>query len=150
MREQIKTILAASSAPFGDCILWLGARSSTGHGVITINNQTKGAHVAAYFVEHGEWPASDGSTVVMHKCNVPSCINPAHLVLGNRSMNALHSFASGRKPSQKSRFNEEDADIFRILHDLYGIRFRTMARVFDADHKTIIRHYDLALVRHGY
>lgn len=62
----------------GDCWLWTGAKSSTGHGHLYVLGERWGAHRLAYWLTHGETPESR-YTVLHHLCHTPSCVNPDHL-----------------------------------------------------------------------
>jgi hypothetical protein len=73
----------------GPCWLWTGAKSGKdykvegkGYGVISIDadGAMKGAHVVAFFLEHGRWPQEGRS--VCHQCNVTLCVRPSHLYEG--------------------------------------------------------------------
>lgn len=67
------------------CHEWLGAtRGSSNYGAIKIAGKPEYAHRVAWELEHGEIP--EGLNV-LHTCDNPSCVNPAHLELGNQSKN---------------------------------------------------------------
>jgi hypothetical protein len=80
------------------CWLWTGG-SVNAKGYGQIQEGGKGtphvlAHRLSYQIHHGD--ISDGF-VVMHKCDTPGCVNPAHLSAGTQSENILDSFRKGRK-----------------------------------------------------
>jgi hypothetical protein len=56
------------------------------------------AHRVAYVLANG--PIEPGQ-VVMHTCDVPACVNPAHLKLGSQGDNNRDCFAKGRNPSRR-------------------------------------------------
>lgn len=67
------------------CWLWLGA-TSKGHGRITIDYQTRGAHVVSWEMVNG--PVPDGLELD-HLCRNRACVNPAHLETVTRRVNVL-------------------------------------------------------------
>ena len=79
---------------------WLWAGSTKGKG--TLNSygnisQGKNKHISAhrfsYLAFNGEIPKGNW---VLHKCDTPACVNPEHLFLGNRDINAADRKAKNR------------------------------------------------------
>lgn len=76
------------------CWEWTGTRNQYGYGVFLLPGERPvRAHRYAYELTKGAIPAG---LVVMHACDNPSCINPAHLSLGSRGDNNRDSTAKGR------------------------------------------------------
>lgn len=76
-----------------DCWEWTGARLPQGYGLIkTMTGQSR-AHRVSYELNIG--PISDG-LMVRHTCDVPECVNPAHLLLGTAKDNAQDRAQRGR------------------------------------------------------
>jgi len=72
--------------PNSGCVLWLRAVSSTGYGSLDPAWGYSSTHRAAWAVANGPIPAG---MCVLHRCDVRSCINPAHLFLGTKHDNAV-------------------------------------------------------------
>lgn len=85
---------------FGEpCWDWTGAQSRFGHGLTSFRETRIGAHRFAYAVANGIDPLElDPDLVVRHKCDRPSCVNPAHLELGTHSENVRDSIERRRHP----------------------------------------------------
>jgi hypothetical protein len=80
----------------GDC--WIMEGADWPQGTIGYRQfYSKGAHRASYEMFIGEIPEGQ---CVLHKCDVPSCVNPKHLFLGTRAENVYDMDAKGRRRSQ--------------------------------------------------
>ena len=80
--------------PNTGCHLWAGTVvKSTGYGEIKIDGKKVSAHCASWIAHRGEIPSG---SVVMHKCDVRSCVNPDHLSVGSRKDNSSDMSKKGR------------------------------------------------------
>lgn len=77
----------------GDCWEWTGARSHGGYGKVGYGGRSFGAHRCSWELSWG--PIPDGLWV-LHKCDNPPCVNPAHLFLGDAAANTQDMLAKGR------------------------------------------------------
>lgn len=72
----------------GECWRWDGHIADSGHGRFSWHDgdhrMCTGAHRAAWMLYKGEIPAGQ---FVLHKCDNASCVNPAHLMLGDNNEN---------------------------------------------------------------
>lgn len=75
------------------CILWTGAKTSAGYGMLRFNKKAYRTHRLSYIEAFGE--IKEGMHV-LHRCDVPSCINPQHLFLGTHADNMRDMAAKGR------------------------------------------------------
>ena len=79
-----------------DCWFWVGAVQSNGYGHFPAKDALgnhAGAHRVSYFIASGKDP---GSMHVLHRCDTPLCVNPAHLFLGTNSDNVADKVGKGR------------------------------------------------------
>lgn len=77
------------------CWLWLGTVVRKGHGTFYVNSENRKlrAHRVAYELFKG--PIPEGLHV-LHRCDVPCCVNPAHLFLGTHDQNMADMKRKGR------------------------------------------------------
>lgn len=79
--------------PWSGCWIWLGGLvDPKGYGSFKFDGESR-AHRSAWALFHG--PIPDGLHV-LHRCDVPSCVNPAHLFLGTNNDNIADASAKGR------------------------------------------------------
>lgn len=85
-----------------DCRLWQGRLTHQGYGTVgnytpkTMGKRSGLVHRRVFVLVHGFVPP-----VVMHTCDTPQCINPAHLKAGTKSDNTKDAVAKGRLYAQK-------------------------------------------------
>lgn len=82
------------------CLLWNGSLNSDGRGRIGYLGKSLQVHRLAYEKEFGTIPEG---MHVLHKCDVPSCINPQHLFLGTHQDNMEDRYQKGRYKGKLSK-----------------------------------------------
>lgn len=92
------------------CWLWIGAKckgTSKGafyYGFFQDNYKMHYAHRWIWAHEHGEIPPG---LVVMHTCDNPLCVNPAHLRLGTQKDNIRDRDEKGRNGNKGREVTQE-------------------------------------------
>jgi hypothetical protein len=81
------------SGPNG-CWHWTGSRNNSGYGTIRMGKRVVTAHRVMYVMVNGE--LEDSTAVIMHTCDNPQCVNPAHLKAGTHLQNMQDAVAKGR------------------------------------------------------
>jgi hypothetical protein len=105
------------------CWNWKLARDRDGYGLY--GRKTGGSGRA----HRGAWEAVSGPIAkglsACHRCDNPSCINPAHLFLGTQADNIRDKVEKGRTAKGSSngaaKFSEHDVSIIKMLLEL-GVR----------------------------
>ena len=80
-----------------ECWEWQASRNALGYGRFTpTHGTTVGAHRFAW-EDANRRPIPDG-LIVLHACDNPPCVNPAHLSIGTYRENARQCVERGRHP----------------------------------------------------
>ena len=156
-RPDLSAYNRARSAPFEDryvpepnsgCWLWLGAVvGRMGYGHMKVEGRAILAHRRSWLLRHGSIP--DGLKV-LHRCDVPCCVNPDHLFLGTVAANNADRDAKGRHRALRGEDHPAakltEAQVQRIrtdrrentpIADSYGV---TPAMIGHIKHKRAWRH----------
>lgn len=81
-----------------NCWMWTGAVHPQGYGLIKTMEGMSRAHRVSYELNVG--PIGAG-LVVRHKCDVPGCVNPSHLVLGTTKDNVADRVSRNRSADRR-------------------------------------------------
>lgn len=79
--------------PNSGCWLWTAGCFKRGYGAFKIGGKLKKAHRVSYLHHNGSFPEV---LQVLHRCDVPSCVNPNHLFLGTAADNIADMITKGR------------------------------------------------------
>lgn len=92
------------------CWLWTGSSNPDGYGNLWSGGKMINAHRVSWSLYRGAIP--DGLHV-LHKCDVPQCVNPDHLFLGSHADNMADRAAKGRNGCGAAKLSA--ADVLKIL-----------------------------------
>lgn len=94
------------------CWLWVGGLDTDGYGGVSLNGRSFKAHRVSWCIAHGVMPELD----VLHTCDTPRCVNPAHLFLGTNTENVADSIAKGRRKTGEEHHSAKvsDEDVVQI------------------------------------
>lgn len=146
MKDHLARILSHTTPePNTGCWLWTGSCLPSGYGTTNIGVRKAYAHRASLELHCGPIP---GGAVVMHLCNQPSCVNPAHLRAGSQKQNLQQCIREGRfrranqqgeNNHSKPRLNDEKVRLIRqqlaagetvrALCQEFGVGFSTITRI---------------------
>lgn len=95
------------------CWLWTGPFGRGGYGTFKHDRRRMSAHRAAYEIFTGTIPPGEGhhGTCVLHTCDVPHCVNPAHLFLGTVQDNNADMVAKGRQSRRENKTTRRDRQV---------------------------------------
>ena len=141
------------SRPVDRCWLWAGAKNPKGYGSVRVGGRG-GVSISAprvsFLISKGPIPPG---LHVLHNCDVPSCVNPAHLRLGTNADNVKDRDSRGRfvvlrgEKNGNSRISDED--IARIREEFREDPSRgkqtRLAEKYGVDHTLVY-----LIVRKGY
>jgi hypothetical protein len=122
------------------CWLWTGYLRDNGYGVIGINYNEYKAHRVSYFLEHGR---IDNDRLVLHRCDVRACVNPAHLFLGTPKDNSQDAVKKGRNAklygerNGKAKLTRAEVLAIRRMCRRGGVYQKTVAKQFGVSEATV-------------
>jgi len=127
----------------GDCREWAGARNHNGYGRVQIGRRRLLAHRAAWEIAQGPIPAG---LHVLHHCDNPPCVKPAHLWLGTDADNVHDMDAKGRRVVKTTRGEQHPAALLteaavRVIRDRLreGRSHVSLGVEYGVDRSTITR-----------
>ena len=103
-RMAAKTDKTPGHGPQGECWLWTGSTIKAGYGSIKCDGKIRKAHRVALMLAGVTVPAT---SFVLHACDNPSCVNPAHLKLGSHADNMADMVAKGRGDAPRGECHHE-------------------------------------------
>jgi hypothetical protein len=84
------------------CLVWTGSKVKNGYGSIQVLGRHVGTHRFSWERYNGPIP---DTLHVLHLCDNPACVNPAHLFLDTNSDNAADRMNKGRNADAKGERN---------------------------------------------
>lgn len=128
-----------------ECWEWTGGTTTAGYGQFSGDDGKELAHRFSWSLANG---ADPGELQVMHLCENPPCVNPAHLELGTQSENLKYAVRNGRRwgsqhgPGEAHRHSKLTAADVRAIRrrcaqgesqssvaDSFGVNQSTVSRI---------------------
>jgi hypothetical protein len=121
------------------CWLWTAyVNRQNGYGMMQWDGKLRLAHRISYALAFG--PVPEGKWV-LHHCDTPACVNPAHLFLGTHLDNMTDKKAKKREArgSQHglAKLTEDDVRRMRALYQPRKFPLRKLARMFGVSLGTV-------------
>jgi hypothetical protein len=92
LQERLDRYTDKSAGPEG-CWLWKGGRNND-YGAFNWRGRDCRAHRMAFVAANGSIPEG---AYILHRCDTPLCVNPAHLFAGSHLDNMRDMFSKGRR-----------------------------------------------------
>lgn len=119
------------------CWIWIAYRLPSGYGYFWDGKRREYAHRVSWRTFRGEIPEG---LHVLHRCDIPACVNPDHLFLGTAKDNRQDAIRKGRVPmnerhphaklSQKSareiRNARSNGETYKEIARRYGVNKNTV------------------------
>lgn len=115
------------------CWIWLGGTNEHGYGILGLGTRAQGvakAHRVSWTLHNGEIPKGMS---ILHKCDVPACVNPDHLTVGTLKENSQDMVRKGRCRTPDNRGEKASwakLDCEKVAH----IRRKEMTGIAYAKH----------------
>ena len=122
------------------CLLWIGYRNNKGYGQINFRGKKFYAHRMAWETAHGPIPSD---VCVLHKCDIPECVNTNHLFLGTKADNNSDMAKKGRankKLTDKDvlAIRSDDRTLVVIAND-YGVCISNISQIKRHETRTYVK-----------
>jgi hypothetical protein len=111
------------------CWEWKAVRNPDGYGNFKLDQRMVKAHRISYLIFNGD---ITNNLCVLHSCDNPGCVNPAHLTLGTQQDNANDREAKGRGHDKAGEANGRakltEKEVWQIK-DLYKHKIDTQRNI---------------------
>lgn len=129
-----------------ECWMWQAATDKDGYGIFGYEGRSGAkAHRVAYELTHGP---IEKNVMVLHHCDTPGCVNPAHLYAGDAYQNMLDKHERGRaryargEATNHSKLKARQVRHIRHLFE-HGMSMRELSRRYGVQTSNIgliVRH----------
>ena len=146
MTDLERLYLYTPERPADGCWIWQGSRHPNGYGRVRASGREQWAHRVSYAAHVGPIPAG---MHLLHSCDTPACINPAHLRPGTHQENMRERTERGHRRPPVYLSDEQRAEAYAMLEG--GTAAYTVAAHFGVSMMVIhhIRRTKGAPVRPG-
>lgn len=120
----IESFWARTRTEPGGCVVWTRSRTRDGYGNVGYQGIVLRCHRVSWELAHGQ-PVPRGWSV-LHSCDNPPCVNPAHLRLGTQADN-VHDMAQKGRSRTGDRRGERNTAAKLTVPQVLAIRSRYAA-----------------------
>lgn len=97
------------------CFMWAHKKNATGYGQLRYRGKVFYSHRIIWTGLNGPIPKG---LCVLHKCDTPSCFNPAHLFLGTIAENNRDRDSKGRNASKLTAVQVREIRELHAMNDV--------------------------------
>lgn len=124
----------------GGCWIWSGRVNEKGYGLAIRHRKHERAHRISYELKKGPIPEN---LMVLHKCDLPSCVNPDHLFLGTALDNTTDAVIKGRishgVEHYKAKLNPDKIREIRKIRNSKSMSQNETAKLFGISRGTLLK-----------
>jgi len=138
--EAIEKYFWAKVEKTDSCWLWKGCLLNHSYGSIWMDGKHYQTHRFSWLLHKGVIPQGQ---CVLHKCDVPLCVNPDHLFLGTQQENVADMRAKNRNPkvapekTHTAKLTWEDVRTIRTVYQPRKVTMAFLASKYGVDTSTI-------------
>lgn len=122
--------IAARSSRRGACLVWTGALSEDGYGIMKTSGRTRQAHLVAWELSNGSIPPG---AQIDRSCHERSCVNVDHLRLASHSENQWNRKGARSRTGHRNVYETADGRYYvQIRHNYEKINYGTYSSVEEA------------------
>jgi hypothetical protein len=122
------------------CWMWTSTNQN-GYAAMWYEGRTRLVSKISWFLFKGEWP----KLFMLHKCDIPMCVNPEHLFDGTALNNMLDKTAKGRnnppvgERAGQAKLTEEKVLDMRSKYATGNFTQRKLADIFEVGYKAVCK-----------
>ena len=122
----------------GECLIWQGKTNKDGYGKVWWSGKEHRAHRVSFELAY----SLPGKENVLHRCDRPACVRPAHLYLGSQSDNVQDEIKRDRNPvlrrGFRHKFSKFSINDIKSIRSLKGLKTqREIAELYRCSQQTI-------------
>jgi HNH endonuclease len=123
-----------------ECWEWTAARDRDGYGEYFVDRPRTSAAAHRYVFERVIGPIPLG-LCVLHRCDVPACVNPKHLFLGTQGTNVRDCSRKGRRAKGEknsvAKLRQSEVEMLRRIHGEMEVTHGYLARLYGVSRPTV-------------